>query len=179
VGDDLLWVRRASPRRTARPLIPQASSPVLRRRSAPPWTEHSRSRSMAKRSNRAVNGLPGSAQGTGICPAAGGMDRALDAGDHRLDPGREQAGVQVAPAARLPVIPRDLGLALGARERARPCVHVHDHVLPLDVQLYAHHAPGFPEAQDGPEQITIAHDSVPPFEDPSVAQVETVTHTIS
>ncbi len=36
-------------------LDPHASSQVIRRRSAPPWTAHSWSRSMAKRSNRAVN----------------------------------------------------------------------------------------------------------------------------
>jgi hypothetical protein len=58
--------RRVRPRRTARCLIPHASSHVIRNTLPVPVTEHSRNSSMANRSNIAVNCEPGSAQGTRI-----------------------------------------------------------------------------------------------------------------
>ena len=58
-------------------LISQTSSQVRGNNPAAPVTEHSRSRSMARRSNQAVNWLPGSAQGTVICltPCTGQLTR--------------------------------------------------------------------------------------------------------
>ena len=57
---------RASPRRTARVWMPQASSPLMRSSRVAPVTEHSPSRSLASRSNNPVNCDPGSAHGTRI-----------------------------------------------------------------------------------------------------------------
>ena len=65
-GTTSAW-RRASPRRTARVLMPHASSQLMRSTRVAPVTEHSHSRSIAKRSNNTVNCDPGSAHGTRIC----------------------------------------------------------------------------------------------------------------
>jgi hypothetical protein len=62
-GDHLVAPpRQASLARS--PLIPQPSSQLMRSSRIAPVIEHSRNRSMASRSNRAVNCEPGSAPGT-------------------------------------------------------------------------------------------------------------------
>jgi len=104
---------------------------------------------------------------------------ARDPGDLRLGPGGELAGIQTPPAAGLLIVPRHLGLALRAGERARPRVYPDDHLLPLHVQVHADHRPGRGEAQDCPVQLDIAHGSGPPFRGGSIAQVGSITHTIS
>jgi len=61
------------------------------------------------------------------------MGWTLDAGDLRLDPGGELAGVQVSPAAAFPVVAGYERRTLGAGKRAVPGVHVHRDVLALHV----------------------------------------------
>jgi hypothetical protein len=72
---------------------------------------------MAGRSNRAVNGEPGSAHGHPelLDP----VDLSLHPRHVGLDPGRELHGVQVAPAAGLAVVPQPGRSAL--RGKRPPC----------------------------------------------------------
>lgn len=151
--------RRASSRFTARILMPQASSQVIRRSVAPPWTAHSRSRSMANNS-RAVTWPPGSAQGIRIwfTPWVGHSSRDLS-----LDPDRELAGIQVAPAAGYLVVPRDGCLTLRTEEGTVPCGHGHRDLLSLDVQVHAGDTLRRGEAENCPVKFHIAHGSSHPF----------------
>jgi hypothetical protein len=84
------------PRRTARVLMPHASSQLMRSTRVAPVTEHSHSSSIASRSNSSVNCDPGSAHGKQLIEAALGLRTESTAG-----PTERGSGIAVRPPGML------------------------------------------------------------------------------
>ena len=113
----------ARPRATARSMIPQHSSQVVFKMFAAPEMSVSLSTSMAKRSKARVKRLRGSAQGR--CTWRTPSRRAVDPGRPGVEPGREPAGVEVAPGPLFGVVvERELDFAL--RAGPQPALVVRD-----------------------------------------------------
>ena len=106
------------------------------------------------------------------------VDRTLDSGHVRLDPGRELHGVQMSPPARLAVVAGPGGAALGAHKGPCAGVDLHHHALPAHVQLDAHHRPRRGQPQDRPVELDVAHRSDPPSGRSEHSWFRSPTHTI-
>jgi hypothetical protein len=96
-----------------------------------------------------------------------------------LDPGRELTGIQMPPPPVFPIVARDALLTLRAGVRARADIHGDGHLLAWHMPFHVEDTPGGLQPQDGLIEFEITHRSASPFGAPSIAQEESVTHSIS
>lgn len=153
------WVRRRSPRATARFLSPQALSQVRRNNLEAPSGSARSPGSMASRSNQAVNCMPGSAHGV------------------------KQIAVpctQMPLPAALPIIARAPSVRNSSRIGAGFGIDDHGYLFPSHIQFHVGHGPWGLEPRHGLIEFNVSHRSAPPVtKAPSIVQQESLTYTIS
>jgi hypothetical protein len=107
------------------------------------------------------------------------MGGTVHAGEVRLDPRRELAGVQMPPPSVFAIIARRWLLTLRAGIGPRASFDGHGNLCLLHIQFHVHGNPRGSKPQNSLIEFGIAHRSGPPFKGSSITQKESVTHTIS